>query len=103
MLMLAVGRSAAAGSFLGDFGSKLISKIQHPDTRSWLTLPNQVYVARVWVPDAQDSVKLETIGDKGEVLGSTTVKVAKSGPTVVYAVSYGNHLKAYGNEFSWVR
>ena len=102
MFGLAILRSAASGAFLGDLGSALAGSIQHPDTRSWLSLPNQVYVARVVVPKSQTSIKLETTGADGAILASQDVKLAKDGPTVVYAVSYDKNVKVYANAFSWV-
>ena len=102
MFGLAILRSAASGAFLGDLGSAVAGSIQHPDTRSWLSLPNQVYVARVVVPKSQTSLKLETTGADGAILASQDVKLAKDGPTVVYAVSYDKNVKVYANAFSWV-
>ena len=102
MFALAILRSTAAGAFLGNFGSALAGKIQHPDTRSWLTLPNTVYVARVPVPKHLDAIKLETVDAEGNIVASTPVKLAPKGPTVVYAVSYDKNIKAYANAFSWV-
>ena len=90
------------GAFLGDLGSALMGSIQHPDNRSWLTLPNQVFVARVSVPKNQKSLKLQTFDATGQPLASTDVRLAKNGPTVVYAVSYDRNIRAYANAFSWV-
>lgn len=102
MFTLALLRSATSGAFLGDLGSALMGSIQHPDTRSWLTLPNQVFVARVSVPKNQKSLKLQTFDATGQPLASTDVRLAKNGPTVVYAVSYDRNIRAYANAFSWV-
>lgn len=103
MFGLAIIRSAASGAFLGNLGSAVAGSIQHPDTRSWLSLPNQVYVARVVVPKSQQTLKLETLGANGKVLASQDVKLAKEGPTVVYAVSYDKNMRVYANAFSWVK
>ena len=102
MFGLAILRSAASGAFLGNLGSAIAGSIQHPDTRSWLTLPNQVFVARVSVPKSQKSLKLQTINAEGQPLATTDVKLAKDGPTVVYAVSYDKNIQVYANAFSWV-
>lgn len=102
MFGLAILRSAASGALLGNLGSALAGSIQHPDTRSWLTLPNQVYVARIAVPKSQSTLKLETVGEDGGVLATQNVKLAKDGPTVVYAVSYDKNMQVYANAFSWV-
>ena len=102
MFVLAAARSALAGHFLGNLGSGLMSKVQHPDTRSWMTLPNQVYVARLVVPESQKTLKIETVSGNGATIAGQTVELAEKGPTVVYGVSYGQHVKAYANAFSWV-
>lgn len=102
MFGLAILRSATSGAFLGNLGSALAGSIQHPDTRSWLTLPNQVFVARVSVPKNQKTLQLQTVNAKGQPLATTEVKLAKEGPTVVYAVSYDKNIQVYANAFSWV-
>lgn len=102
MFALALVKQIGAASFLGELGTQLASAVQRPDTRSWMTLPNQVQVARIVVPASQDSIALSTYDAKGNVLATEKVKIAKRGPSVVYAVSYGKHLKAYANSFSWV-
>ena len=102
MFGLAIIRSATSGAFLGNLGSALAGSIQRPDTRSWLSLPNQVFVARVAVPKNQKTLNLQTMNAKGQPLATTDIKLAKEGPTVVYAVSYDKNIKVYANEFSWV-
>lgn len=102
MLGLAMIRSLATTAYLGELGAALSGKMQHPDTRSWLTLPNQVYVARIQVPKSQTSLKLETLDAKGQVLATSEVKLAADGPTVVYAVSYDKNMQVFANAFSWV-
>lgn len=102
MFGLAILRSAASGAYLGNLGSTLAASMQHPDTRSWLSLPNQVYVARIAVPKNQKTLKLETLDEKGTVLTKQDVKLATDGPTVVYAVSFDKNMQVYANAFSWV-
>lgn len=102
MFGLAILRSAASGAYLGNLGSALAASMQHPDTRSWLSLPNQVYVARIAVPKNQKTLKLETLDEKGAVLTKQDVKLATDGPTVVYAVSFDKNMQVYANAFSWV-
>ncbi len=103
MIALALLRSGAASAFLGDFGVKIASSMQRPDTRSWLSLPNQVVVARMYVPANTTKIRLDTLSGKGGVLASATVPIAAQGPTVVYAVSYDSQLRAYANKHSWVK
>ena len=102
MFGLAILRSGASGAYLGNLGSALAASMQHPDTRSWLSLPNQVYVARVSVPKSQKTINLETLDEKGAVLTKQDVKLAEDGPTVVYAVSFDKNMQVYANAFSWV-
>ena len=103
MMLAAVARSYLASKSLGKFGGMLTSSIQHPDTRSWLTLPNTIDVARIWVPENVEELTLTTYADAGRKLAQQPVKIAKKGPSVVYAVSYGPQLHAFGNSFSWVK
>lgn len=102
MFALALVKQIGAASFLGNLGTQLAAAVQRPDTRSWMTLPNQVHVARLVVPASQESISISTYDDKGTVLATEKVQIAKRGPSVVYAVSYGKNLKAYANSFSWV-
>lgn len=98
----ALVRSAVANEKLGILGGFAASAVQHPDTRSWLTLPNQVLVSRIVVPANQKTLEVSTLDKGGKTLSSATVELADKGPTVVYAVNYGTHMKAYANAFSWV-
>ena len=100
---LALLRSAVANDQLGVLGGALASALQHPDTRSWLSLPNQVLVSRIVVPANQNAIELTTVDKDGKTLAATKVEIADKGPTVVYAVNYGNHIQAYANAFSWVK
>lgn len=98
----ALVRSAVANEKLGVLGNFAASQIQHPDTRSWLTLPNQVLVSRIVVPANQKTLEVTTLDKGGKTLSSAKVELADKGPTVVYAVNYGTHMQAYANAFSWV-
>ena len=95
----ALSEKAGLGSVLG---AGLASKLQRPDTRSWLSLPNKVLVARMYVPTNTKQITVETLS-KGNVFASTKVDIAAEGPTVVYAVSYDKQLRAYANKNSWVK
>jgi len=95
----ALSEKAGLGSVLG---AGAASKLQRPDTRSWLSLPNKVLVARMYVPANTKQITVETLS-KGNVFASTKVDIAAEGPTVVYAVSYDKQLRAYANKNSWVK
>ena len=98
----ALVRSGVANEKLGVLGDMVISNLQHPDTRSWLSLPNQVLVSRIVVPAGQKTIEIQTLGKGGKPLVSSKVELADHGPTLVYAVNYGTHMKTYANAFSWV-
>ena len=100
---MALLRSSMANDKLGILGDALTSAVQHPDTRSWLSLPNQVLVSRLVVPANLKTIDISTVDKSGKVLAKNTVKIAEKGPTVVYAVNYGTHLQTFANEFSWVK
>lgn len=100
---MALLRSGMAHDKLGVLGDALASSVQHPDTRSWLSLPNQVLVSRLVVPANLKTIDISTVDKSGKVLAKNTVKIAEKGPTVVYAVNYGTHLQTFANEFSWVK
>ena len=108
MMALGLIRSGAVGALsekagLGSvLGAGAASKLQRPDTRSWLSLPNKVLVARMYVPANTKQITVETLS-KGNVFASTKVDIAAEGPTVVYAVSYDKQLRAYANKNSWVK
>ncbi len=100
---LALLRSGLANKKLGAFGGMLAGAVQHPDTRSWLSLPNQVLVSRLVVPASQKTIEISTYGKDGKTIAAKSVALADKGPTVVYAVSYNEHMQAYANAFSWVK
>ena len=98
----ALVRSGVANEKLGVLGDMVTSNLQHPDTRSWLSLPSQVLVSRIVVPAGQKTIEIQTLGKGGKPLVSSKVELADHGPTLVYAVNYGTHMKTYANAFSWV-
>lgn len=102
MVTLALLRSGAASAFLGDLGVNIAAAMQRPDTRSWLTLPNKVIVARFYVPNKTKKITIETFDKKRKGMAKTSVDIAEKGPTVVYAVSYDKQLNAFANTHSWI-
>lgn len=85
-------------SLLGD----LATLSQKPDTRSWLTLPREVSVARFYVPNKTKEISFETLDNKGKVISTKKVQLAEKGPTIIYAVSYDDQLATYHNTSSWI-
>lgn len=83
---------ALAGQFAGKLLSGGLSAMQHPDTRSWMTLPNEILVSRLVVPANQHSLTITTFAKNGSKLASKTVKLPGTDSIVVYASSYDKHL-----------
>ena len=102
MFVGAVLRSGFASYLGGDTLAGLTSKMQKPDTRSWLTLPGKILVARMYVPTGQKQIELQTRDASGKVIATQKVDLAAKGPTVIYAVSYDKQLRAYANDSSWL-
>ena len=102
MFVSAAIRSGMASYLGGHRLAEFTSKAQKPDTRSWLTLPSKMLVARMYVPMGQKQIELQTRNASGRVVGKTVVPLAAKGVTVIYAVSYENQLRAYANSSSWL-
>ncbi|SBW10328.1 exported hypothetical protein [uncultured delta proteobacterium] len=102
MFVAAAVRSGAASYLGGSTLAGLTSKMQNPDTRSWLTLPGKMLIARMYVPAGQKQIELQTRNASGRVVSSKKVDLAAKGPTVIYAVSYDTQLRAYANDNSWL-
>jgi hypothetical protein len=43
---------------------------ERADTRSWLTLPSRVYLARVPLPPGTYTVKVDLLGDYGQIVAT---------------------------------
>jgi hypothetical protein len=56
----------------------------------------------MYVPQDAKNIKIQTNAQNGRVLNKTTVALSAKGPTVIYAVSYDGHLRAYANDTSWL-
>ncbi len=100
--MLRSGFLYVDGEEGGGLLNKLITRLQVPDTRSWLSLPKKVQVARFFVPNKVNEITIQTFDKNSGKLASVDIALAKKGPTVVYAVSYDKSLKAYANMKSWI-
>lgn len=88
----------ALNQLIGDF----LVKTQRPDTRSWLSLPNQIMAVRLYVPNNATTLTIDTYDAEKKKVSSTTVALAKKGPSVIYAVNYDKNLHAVANESSWI-
>lgn len=85
-------KAGVFGTLAGNMLSKGLGEVQHPDTRSWMTLPNQIMVARLIVPASQNSLTITTYNKAGGKLASKTVKLDGNNSVVVYATSYDKNL-----------
>ena len=45
--------------------------LDKPDTRSWTTMPDRVYIARTWLPAGKHHIKIATVGG---VQGARSIK-----------------------------
>ncbi len=87
---------------LGRLVSTVLANVQRPDTRTWLSLPNKIMVARFYVPNDAKTITIETY-DAGKMkMGETEIALAEKGPSVIYAVNYGKNLQAIANESTWI-
>lgn len=107
MMALAFTRSALVDAALGGdeglpFLAAMINKAQRPDTRSWLSLPNQIMAVRLYVPNNAKSLTITTYDEKKKKMSTRNVALAAKGPSVIYAINYGEHLQAVANESSWI-
>jgi len=97
----ALGTEVGLGG-LGWLASKFAARVQRPDTRTWLSLPNQILVARLYVPNSAKTISINTYAEDKTKVSTTKVSLAKEGPSVVYAVNYNSHLNAFVNESTWL-
>lgn len=58
-----------------------------PDTRSWVTLPSRVYLARVEVPPGIHEIEIAFEGKSGAAIAKKKVKIEEGGYAVVFAAS----------------
>ena len=94
--------SGTAGLFASELEPVLEQAKKKPEIRSWLTLPQTVYVARIAVPKKRKEIVIQTLDKEGRVLASRECELSDNGPTVIYAVSYDKHMIAFKNGYSWV-
>lgn len=78
----AAGRDAApwVGLLVGLLTKGLAVASEEADTRSWQTLPDEIHLARVWVPPGRYQVQSEPIGGLHDPLKSETMRTLSLGP-----------------------
>lgn len=107
--VVSVGRSflkqQAAGRLLGGFGKIIASgtdQFEHPDTRSWTSLPAKMLGARLRVPTGTKNLKLVTYDSSGRQLATQKIKINPNGHNFVYARSIDGTLHAQASNDLWV-
>jgi hypothetical protein len=78
----AVGKDAApwVGLLVGLLTKGLAVASEEADTRSWQTLPDEIHLARVWVPPGRYQVQSGPIGGLHDPLTSETMRTLSLGP-----------------------
>ena len=78
----AAGKDAApwVGLLVGLLTKGLAVASEEADTRSWQTLPDEIHLARVWVPPGRYQVQREPIGGLHAPLTSETMRTLSLGP-----------------------
>jgi hypothetical protein len=67
------GAEEAGGSWAGLAANIFGAVTESADTRSWLTLPEHVHLARLSLPPGTYDLNVEILGRRGEVLGTQVV------------------------------
>jgi hypothetical protein len=78
----AAGRDAApwVGLLVGLLTKGLAVASEEADTRSWQTLPDEIHLARVWVPPGRYQVQSEPIGGLHDPLKPEAMRTLSLGP-----------------------
>jgi len=67
------GAKKAGGEAAGVLANILGAVTETADTRSWLTLPEQVHMVRLSLPAGEYELRLDMLDDAGHVAASTTI------------------------------
>ncbi len=80
-------RDSGAAALLGSLAVRIASiATEHADTRSWLTLPANIQMARLSLPPGQYTIKVELLGADGNVVS------AREYPGVAISGSHSTYL-----------
>jgi len=81
----AAGRDAGplVGLIVGGLAKAMANATEVADTRSWRTLPDEIKIARLWVPVGTYEVRIQPMGQHGGQIGREVVKTVtlRSGET----------------------
>ncbi len=71
----AAGRDAGplVGLLIGALAKTLAISTEEADKRSWRTLPDQIQIARLWVPPGSYELRIRPVGRSGDRVGHDTV------------------------------
>jgi len=64
------GAEKAAGEWAGLVANIFGAVTETADTRSWLTLPEHVHLARLSLPPGLHDIKVEVLGPQGEIIAT---------------------------------
>lgn len=82
---VAAGRDAGplVGLLVGSLAKTLAISTEEADKRSWRTLPDEIQIARLWVPPGSYELRVRPIGKSGGPIGIDTVQpvTLRSGET----------------------
>jgi hypothetical protein len=72
---MAAGRDAGplVGLLVGSLAKTLAISTEEADKRSWRTLPDEIQIARLWVPAGSYELRVRPIGKSGGPIGRETV------------------------------
>ena len=76
------------GKILGIVANLAVVVTEHADTRSWRTLPNQIFIVRLPLPAGTHTLKLSFLDADGQVRGSQSVPDIKINPN---RITFWNH------------
>ncbi len=88
--------------YLGKWVSDYHDQYKQPDTRSWMTLPEKIQAARVYLPRRLTKVRLATYSKTGKLLARKTLNLSPNKHNFIYARSINNRLYAYAAKDLWV-
>ncbi len=83
MIARAVAKQAAINAVTKERGTKLLLNIanifiERADTRSWRTLPGEIYLSRMFLPEGKYNVYVSQCGGKKSAVDSVNLKAGET-------------------------
>jgi len=74
------------GLLVGGLAHALAIGTEESDKRSWRTLPDEIHIARLWVPPGSYELRVRPVGRNNDTAGRTTVQpvILRAGETKVF-------------------